>query len=198
MPRVCSWLMTKLGNWPVATGLSLLISKGIACASPFLRLHQGSGVENPSTVFCSSQLLPLDTRQWVEWFSCPGRVWSCILPKGHPTDVHQSLGCFPALLLFSLCLQGTGDSHAWMAVRSERSRWRASSGEAQTHHEVISECFGRKSSPSGVLPNLESSSTIISFPFSRKAPAEIRARTDGALQEGTGQVHLSACSWVGR
>lgn len=147
--------MTKLDNGPVATDLSLLISKGIACASPFPRLHHVSGVENLSVMFCSSQLLPLDTRQWVEWFSCPGCVWSCILPKG-------------LLGLFSLCLQGTGDSHAWMAVRSVRGRWRASSGEAQTHCEVISECLGRKSSPSEVLPNLESSSTTISFPFTER------------------------------
>lgn len=71
-------------------------------------------------------------------------------------------------LLFSLCLQGTGDSHAWLAVRSERGRWRASSGEAQTHREVVSECFGRKSSPSEVLPNLESSSATISLPVTER------------------------------
>lgn len=55
-----------------------------------------------------------------------------------------------------------------MAVRSERGRWRASSEEAQTHHEVISECFGRKPSPSEVLPNLGSSSITISFPFTER------------------------------
>lgn len=72
------------------------------------------------------------------------------------------------LLLFSLCLQGTGDSHAWLAVRSERGRWRASSGEALTHREVASECFGRKSSPSEGLPNLESSRATISFPVTER------------------------------
>lgn len=161
--------MTKLDNWPVATGFSLLISKGIACASPFPRLHHVSGVENPSIMSAAHSFF-----LWTLGSGWSGSVAPDVCgPASSLRDIQlMSIRAWAAsqllLLLFSLCLQGTGDSHAWLAVRSERGKWRASSGEAQTHREVISECFGRKSSPSEVLPNLESSSATISLPVTER------------------------------
>lgn len=186
---MCSWLMTKLDNGPVATGLSLLISKGLACASPFPRLHHVSGVEN---------LLYSAAHSFFLWTL--GSGWSgSVAPAGcgpasSLRDIQlMSIRAWAAsqllLLLYSLCLQGTGDSHAWMAVRWERGRGRASSGEAQTHREVISECFGRKSGPSEVLPDLESSSTYHFIPFSERllprSGLALRVRFRKALGQST-------------
>lgn len=84
VPGVARLAGGQCGQWSGATGLSFLISGGIEGASARFstpRLQPVPRVVSSFLEFCSSQLLPQDTQEWVEWFGCPGCVLSCNLPK---------------------------------------------------------------------------------------------------------------------